>query len=334
MKIAIRDFGSIGNTVNGYGGGEQRWSANLAHFLAAEGHDLIRCAEGQDHNCDLFLDASWERCQNIKAPVHVHFSFFACNAGGLEFPCLPSGDCNMAVPYRNEWIKNVEWNKKLEKSFTNLFIPQPYPDAFLPAAANAVEGFARTEIMWASKDMFHPNFVSTPRSAELEHVFVQGGLDMLRALLRLQEKAEFKMNFLMSHFLDQAHPRLGVPELLSRFRNVEFQGQLPWTDLLEVAAKCKLSVPVGGLWGSIPEAVFTKGLPMYCQRNLFSAYFGCRLPTAELTDEDDMYEALEDLWFDEKVYQRDFEIQQILFEDHRTEGLRRNLKIAFEQLGL
>ncbi len=334
MKIAIRSYGAVGNTLNGYGGGEGRWTSNMAYFLQSEGHEVVRCAEGQDHNCDLFLDASWERCQYVNAPVHVHHSFFACNNGALEFPCLPSGDCNLAVPHRREWVQDQNWKKLLEKPFNNIFLPVPYPDNLLPSNVDDVRGFDRTEILWATKDMFHPNFEPQTRPDGREQVFIQGGLDTLKALLRLQKKTEFTMHFLLKEMIDQAHPRFGVPQLLSQFRNKQFYGRVLWTDLISIAARCKLNVPVGGLWGSIPESIFTKGLPMFFSRNCWSNEFGTLLPFPENADEQDIYEALETLWFDERVYQRNFEIQQMLFEDHRTEGLRRNFKIAFEQLGL
>lgn len=334
MRIAIRDYGQMGNQINGFGGGETRWTANLDRFLRTEGHEVFRCAEGQDKNCDLFLDASWERCQHVNAPVHVHFSFFACNRGALEFPCLPSGKCNMAVPYQLQWIKNQNWMKELDKPFNNIFLPQPYPDDLLPANIDQIRPFDRTGIFWATKDMFHPNFEKLQRPNGKEHVFTQGGLDTLKALLRLQDKADFKMHFLMKHFLDAAHPRYGVPEMLSRFKNSQFYGVVPWTGLVELAAQCKLNVPVGGLWGSIPESIFVRSLPVSYMRNCWSENFGTILPFPENANEQDIYEALETLWFDERVYQRQFDVQQVLFEDHRTEGLRRNFEIAFEQLGV
>lgn len=338
MRIAIRTYGrneyGLCDPINGFGGGEQRWAANLAHFLKSEGHEVIRCPEGRDSGCDIFLDASWERCQYVSAPIHVHFSFFACNEGARKFSCFSRGGCNLAVPYRVQWVRNQNWMKDLEKPFTNIFLPQPYPDDLLPTHANEVPGFDRTGILWATKDMFHPNFEKQRQPNGREHVFTQGGLDTLKALLRLQQKTDFKMHFLMKHFLDAAHPRYEVPQLLDQFRNKEFYGTIPWTDLISIAAHCKLNVPVGGLWGSIPESIFVKSLPMFFNRNCWSNEFGTLLPFPEKTDEQDIYNALETLWFDERVYQRNFDIQQVLFEDHRTAGLKTNFDIAFKQLGM
>ena len=323
-----------GSEVDGFGGGEQRWTANLAHFLKSEGYEVVRCAEGQDAGCDLFFDASWELCTQVRAPFHIHFSFFGWTSGIVEYPCIHTGNCNLAVPYRSIWANQRTVSKVSEFTYRNIFIPQPYPDNLMPAEANSVPGFNRREILWATKDMFHPNFESQSRPDGREQVFVQSGLDTLRALLRLQKKAEFKMNFLLKHLIDQAHSRFEVPRMLDEFKEKQYWNQVPWTQLVNIAARCKLNVPVGGLWGSIPESIFTKGLPVFYQRNCWSNEFATMLPFPEHADEQDIYEALETFWFDERVYKRNYEIQQVLFEDHRTEGLRTNLKLAFEQIGL
>jgi len=333
MKIAVRTYGPQGSAVSGFGGGEQRWTANLAHFLEAEGHEVKRCNEGQDGDCEIFFDASWERCQLSRAKHHIHFSFFGPNHGAKKISeCMRSGNCNIAGPYRTAYNNLIKWTK--DERCNPFFIPQPYPDDLLPAAAIKIRGFDRTSIFWGTKDNFHPIFDNQKRPNGLEHVFIQSGLDTLRALIRFQEKVDFKMYFILKHHLDQAPAGLEIPALLSQFRNTEFHNVVPWANLMKILADCKLNVPVGGLWGSIPETIFTHGLPLIYPKNQFSDDFGSIMPLVKTTTEDDIYEALNVLWFDEKIYLRNQELLNDLFKDHRTEGLKRNLKIAFEQLGL
>lgn len=335
MRVAVRSYGPQGSAVNGFGGGEQRWTANLAHFLEAEGHDVVRCVEGRDSNCDVFFDASWERCQQVNAPRHVHFSYFGYTSGMLQSSCFRSGECNVAVPYRLTWNENKKRLCDIPHKFNLLLIPQPYPDDLLPSEATT-PGFNRSDIFWATKDNFHPNFAKPDqlRPDGREHVFIQGGLDTLRALIRFQNKAEFRIHFLLKHHLDQAPGRLGVPALLDQINNKQFYNVVPWIDLVRLLAQCKLNVPVGGLWGSIPETIFTYGMPLIFPRNQFSGDFGSILPLPENADEQDIYLALEELWFDERVYRRNHDILQALFWDHRTDGLRENIKIAIEKVGL
>lgn len=335
MKIAVRTYGPMGTEVDGFGGGEQRWTANLAHFLRSEGHDVVRCGEGGDTGCEIFFDASWELCQHVQAPRHVHFSYFGYTSGMLEYPCFQTGNCNIAVPYRLAWNDNLKTRYTTEYKFNPILIPQPYPDNLLPPGADS-PGFGRPDIFWGTKDNFHPNFAKPDqiRKDGREHVFIQGGLDTLRALIRLQKKADFKMHFLLKYQLDQAPPRLGVPELLDQFKDKQFYNIVPWSGLVEILTRCKLNVPVSGLWGSIPETIFAGSLPLIFPRNQLSGDFGSILPLPEHADEQDIYEALETLWFDEKIYLKNQELLNDLFKDHRTEGLRHNMKVVFERLGL
>jgi len=135
MKIAVRHYGQ-GDHINGFGGGEQRWTANLAHFLRTEGHRVVRCDEGQEgSDCDVFFDASWERCQYVVAKKHVHFSFFGPNRGAKEISeCMRSGECNLAGPYRTAYNNLIKWSKT--EKCNPFLIPQPYPDDLLPAPAS------------------------------------------------------------------------------------------------------------------------------------------------------------------------------------------------------
>lgn len=334
MRIAVRTYGSEGDQVNGFGGGEQRWTANLAHFLRSEGHEVIRCNEGQDAGCDVFFDASWERCQHVRSPKHVHFSFFGPNPGAKEISeCVRSGNCNLAGPYRTAYNNLLKW-AKVEKH-NSFFVPQPYPDDLMPAPAREVRGFERNEIFWGTKDNFHPVFdpQRDPNTGR-EHVFIENGLNTLRALIRFQDKVPFKMHFLLKHHLDQAPARLGVPALLDQIKDKQFYTVVPWQPLVGILSRCKLNVPVGGLWGSIPETIFTNGYPLIYPQNQFSDDFGSIMPLVREVTEDEVYDAINTLWFDEKIYERNRELLNDLFKDHRTEGLRRNLKIVFEKLGL
>lgn len=331
IKVAVRSYGPQGNEVNGFGGGEQRWSANLAHFLQSEGYEVLRCVEGQDAGCEVFFDASWERCMHSKARAHIHFSFSGANEGALKFPCPQSGKCNFANPYWETHLAAVEWAKQVP-NINPVFVPQPYPDNLLPASAQ-IHGFERKDIFWGTKDMFHPNFGNQQRPDGREHVFIQNGLDTLRALIRFQKKVDFNMHFILKHHLDQAPPRLGIPGLLSQFRNTTYHAVTPWTAVINLLAVSKFNVPVGGLWGSAPESIFARSLPLLYPRNQF--YFDMKiLPRVEETTEDEIYETLDRLWFDRQAYCEIYDVLQEKFQDHRTEGLRKNLQLVYEKVGL
>lgn len=334
MRIAVRTYGPRGNQVNGFGGGEQRWSANLAHFLATEGHQVIRCNEGQDEGCDVFFDASWERCHLSKAKVHIHFSFSGANEGALKFQCPQSGQCNFANPYYETHLAAVEWAKKVPV-INPVFVPQPYPDTLLPAHAS-IHGFDRNEIFWGTKDMFHPNFCKPEclRPDGREHVFVQNGLDTLRALLRFQKKVDFGITFaLLHHLIGESPERLGIKELLGQFRNAQFHQVMQWTEIIDTLSRCKFNVPVGGLWGSAPESIFARALPLLYPKNQF--YFDMNvLPNVNEVTEDEIYDTLDRLWFDREAYTEPYDILQEMFKEHRSDGLRKNIAIALEKAGL
>lgn len=333
MKIAIRTYGGNGDQVDGFGGGEQRWSANLAHFFHTEGHEVIRCNEGQDVGCDIFFDASWERCMFSRARAHIHFSFSGTNRGALEFPCIRSGRCNYANPYRQTHEEGTQWSVE-EPNVNAVFVPQPYPDNLLPSHAQ-IHGFQRNDIFWGTKDMFHPTFCKPEhlRAGGREHVFVQNGLDTLRALIRLQKKVNFGMHFILKHHIDDAPARLGVPDLLAQLKNVTYHSVTPWTEVVNLLSSSKFNVPVGGLWGSAPESIFAKSLPLLYPRNQF--YFGMDiLPNVNDVTEDQIYDTMERLWLDERAYTEIYDVLQEKFKDHRTDGLRKNLAIVFEKVGL
>lgn len=334
MKIAVRTYGPNGNPVDGFGGGEQRWTANLAHFLRTEGHEVIRCNEGQDEGCDIFFDASWERCQQSRARAHIHFSFAGANRGALEFPCVRNGEpkCNYANPYRQTHEEGVRWEKE-EPNINAVFVPQPYPDNLLPLSAHT-PGFHRNGILWATKDMFHPNFCKPDQMrGDREHVFVQNGLDTLRALIRFQKKVDFNIHFALQHHLAEAPERLDIQGLVSQFRNVTFSGITPWTHIIQLLSTSKFNVPVGGLWGSAPESIFARSLPLLYPRNQF--YFGMDiLPDVNTVTEDEIYDTLERLWYDENAYNEIYDILQEKIKDHRSDGLRKNLAIVYEKVGL
>jgi len=332
MKIAIRTYGPNGDAVDGFGGGEQRWSANLAHFYQSEGIEVIRCNEGQDAGCDIFFDASWERCHLSKARAHIHFSFAGANRGALEFPCIRAGTCNYANPYRQTHEEGVKWSLE-EPTINPVFVPQPYPDNLLPASAD-VHGFQRNNIFWATKDMFHPNFCKPDQMrGDREHVFVQNGLDTLRALIRFQKKVDFNIHFALTHHLQEAPERLGVLPLVDQFRNVTFSNITPWRKVIDCLSSSKFNVPVGGLWGSAPESIFARSLPLLYPNNQF--YAGMEiLPRVENVTEDEIYDTMDRLWHDERAYNEIYDVLQEMIKDHRTDGLRKNLAIVYEKVGL
>jgi hypothetical protein len=339
LKIAYRYYGPHG--INGFGGGEQRWVVNAVHFLSKEGHIVQPCHEGKDLGYDLFIDPGFEHgaCLKVRASKHLHLRFCGpWTPDHSSIDCVNSGNCIASAPYwetqqnfdnYEPWIRDGHADK-----VTPVFFPVPYSDDLLPATAQ-VPGFQRNEILWATKDMFHPIFAKAYVEEPGSHGWkiVNAGLCILKSLIRLQERVDFQVNFLMSHHLREAPDFLGIPALVDQIKNKKFANITPWMQLIDIMARCKLNVPVGGLWGSTPEAIFAGTLPMQHPKNQFYAGYNILPEPIDLT-EDNYYDALERHWFDEAAYNTAMEPLQVLFEHHRTEGLRRNFKETLETIGV
>lgn len=339
MKIAIQPIGPDSGKINSFGGGEARWNINVYDILKQEGYDVHYRPPGEDAGFDLYLDTPWTVCKQLKSKKHVHFSF-AAMSGNANLPqartleCFREGGCILANPYRVGHSRNVALQEGEEDvDFVPVFIPMPFADIYKPNYD--IEPSDRKEIVWATKSCFAPHFETRGE----KFVFVPNNAAMtLRALVRLNQRVDFKMNFLLSHHLKEAHPRHNVPELFSKFKDANKVETLPWTELLKLMSRSKLNVPVGGLQASVMEGIFGTSLPVLYQDSRY--YSGlerdmCLLPSVREATEDDIYNALETFWFDEKAYKKAWEFyQDSINRDHTTSGWMRNFKEALETMDL
>jgi hypothetical protein len=354
LRIAWRGHG-VNKGVNGFGGGEHRYNTNVMYILEKEfDHEIITVDDHpriKDVECDLVYDPPFEGrgCFDLKAPMHIHMRFCSLVPNHESEECADRGNCIITVPWRQAYNECLAFEEQRDDRWVGkmkpIYLPMPYPDDLLPAHA-AVPGFDRNEIFWCTKDPFHPVFAeSYANEPGYGHGWkvVNAGLCTLKALLRLQKKVDFKINFLMAGHLAQAPDFLGVRELLSQFKYKEFRPTpqelsrgrywTPWLELLDILSRCKLNVPVGGLWGSSPETMFTKGLPMMHPDNMFHKDYDV-MPRVEDVNEDVLYEIFERYWFDKDAYNLTHKELQHRFEEHRTAGVKRIFEQTFAEIGL
>lgn len=327
MKIAFHNFGD--DTINAYVGGEGRWAVNWIHFLRTLGHDVQVIGISQAADFDLCF--SLDTCGHIVDKPHIHNHFSPRNAGILNFPCYKKhGTMLVSNPYRASYEDALPWAE--ENNITQLFLPMCYPDDLLPG--DRQPGFQRTEITWATKDPF--NFLFCPSNSPRHHI-PQCAINTLKGMVRLSERTDFKMNLVLDGFLNSPEANaFGVQEVIAKIPNVEKKGRVTWTELVQIMARSKLNVPVGGLSGSCLESIFSEALPMFHSDISFfkTTQDITLLPPPQQTTEQDIYEALETFWCDKRAYTRAWEHYQDAFVDHRTEGLTRHFNTALEKIGL
>jgi len=337
MKIAIQPIGPDSGKINSFGGGEARWNINVYDILKREGYDVHYLAPGQDEGFDLYLDTSWAFCKQVKSKKHVHFSFGDMIGGAMlpqarQLECFRKGGCIVSNPYRVGHDRNVALRDEENVDFVPVFIPMPFADVYKPSLDTPP--FDRKEIVWATKGCFTPAFEGDPG-----YNYIPNNAALtLRALVKLNQRVDFKINFILSHHLGEAHPRHNIPELLSKFKDVNKVETAPWTELLKLMARSKLNVPIGGLQASVMESVFATSLPVLYQDSRYYPIVEreiCLLPPVREATEDDIYNALETFWFDEKAYKKAWEFyQDSINRDHTTSGWMRNFKEALETMDL
>lgn len=346
MKIAVRSHDPT-NSIDGYGGLEQRFGAMWGYFLEKEGHDVQYYHEnvGCDESFDLAIDCPSEPTRSctgdrprIRAKQHIHSSFGIGPATHPEItcsPCYKSGNYILGVPHRQPYTLGLGLMSQGETKAQILFLPLPYPDELMPQGLE--KGFNRTEIWWGNKGNFDP--VIGPDHHAYEP-FMVNGVETLKALIKLNQKVDFKITFLLTNRTRQAAarwPDLGINELISQFKNVEQRETMPWTQLVQAIGKCKLNTHPGGLTSSIHETIFTHGVPVTPKDN---AHMFLRSPGIDLIRErqgitaDEIYDTYERLWFDEKFYTQVYDIYQESFEDHRSANVKKYWKRALEMLEL
>lgn len=333
MKIAVSGHGADKNHIDGFGGLEHRFGVNWAHFLQTEGHDVhfFDLNRGVDDSFDLAIDCPVESCANIKAKRHIHGSFKTVSLNSPDVQgasCYQEGRYVYSSPYRVDYLESLGLSSSKGFKHIPVFMPLPYPDDLLPL--DIVPGFNRSQIAWANKGNFHPAF-----TREFNYPFVQDGIKHLKALVKLNQKTEFTITFLLDSMIRNTGIdwRVEVESLIGQFKQVNRLETLPWRQLVQLLSKCKLNTHVGRLTSSVNEAVFTYGVPVTQPRFVHLSTVAL-IPSVEESTVDNLYDTYERLWFDEKFYYQIRDAFQDHFRDHRTEGVRKAWKDLVQQLDL
>jgi len=333
MKIAVSGHGAGKNHLDGFGGLEHRFGVNWAHFLQFEGHEVhfFDLNHGVDVSFDLAIDCPIECCDKIKAKRHIHGSFgpVSLNSPDVQSTqCYQAGNYIYSSPYRVAYLKSLGMAVAGGLKHTPVFMPLPYPDDLLPA--DMEPGFNRFQISWVNKGNFHPAFTK-----EFKYYLITNGINHLKALGKLNQKADFKITFLLDSMIrnTDAEWRGEIESLISQLKQVERLETLPWRQLVQLLGACKLNTHVGGLTSSINETIFTHGVPVTPANFGHLATVGLTPPPREATV-DQLYDTYERLWFDEKFYYQIYDVFQDHFRDHRTEGVRKAWKAVLQQLDL
>lgn len=308
MKITMQAYGPE-NTINSYGGLEVRFAVNWAHWLREQGHqvDFFHQSVGCDDTYDVCFDAPVSEaypCSKWRAKTHVH-SYFSPDVSGLKFlECYQKGHAIISHP--TEFSYNA--GLTMCPDFKRVFTPIPYSDNLKPASTQ--DSFNRTEIMWCNKGNFHQQYGE-------DHHYYKHGLNTLKALVRLNQRVEFKITFILGSLI--VH-RPEVVELIKKLKQVEVLNTVPWTNLVERMARCKINTHAGGLTSAIFESIFCETLPLV--PNDFG-FFGEEArevnftPSAQIVTEDEIYDSMERLWLDGNYYNEKNAIFTRAFEPHR-----------------
>ena len=336
MRIGIRSYGHYRDHLEGQGGVDLRNTVHYAHFLRSEGHDVrfFNEAQGID-GVDVVLDAPRENCANICATNHIHSFFFPFSRYSLEIPSVMSNPCYhrgqfmLSSPYRHGY--NMAKSQLSDFKYKHLlFLPLPYPDDLCPA--NLSPGFQRDTIFWGNKGNFAPEF-----GQENRYDLITNGLNTLKALVRLNNRSDFRVVFVLDSLIRSTRRewRSEVESLISQLKNVERLEQVTWSEYVEIMSRTKINTHIGGLTSGINECLFTQSVPAVPEKFIFFQDVAEELkilPPAEVATADEIYEAYERLWFDERYYLHIHDAFQDVFVDHRTEGLRKYWQKAMEEL--
>jgi len=335
LKIAFHSY-SPHDHLDGWGGLEQRFSVSWAYFLREEGHDVhfLPALTGCDSSFDLYWDApvrseAGMQCGNIHAKKHLH-NYFAPDVRGVlsSCPCSLRGECYFSSPYVDKF-RMMQGFEQASGGFKAVFTPIAYPDNWKPQ--NLIPGFDRTEIMWCNKGSLDPQYGPESRAP----YYPTNSVAILKALVKLNQKVDFKMTFVLDSLIRTARPEYGTEALIAQLRNVERLDVIPWTNLIERMSKCKINTHAGGLTSAINECLFVEAVP------LAPPHFGfftevCQhfkiIPDPQTATADEIYEGLERLWFDRDWYNQISAAFQEPFGHNRTEGLRKAFKELLEIL--
>ncbi len=325
MKIAIYTPDvPLGRSIYASSGSEDRWALNWIHLLRQNGHDAVQIDKNfsSAEEFDLFFQTVKHpniscHTEHINAKRHVHMAFGLPEKGYLEpFECHNRGEtCFLAFPHQKLYELAVGEHED-SLNFRAVFLPTPYTDDILPG--DTTFGFDRKEITWMLKRVWHPN-PNSSHEFRLES-YKELGIWTLKAIKKLASKTDLQLNYAQEN--DYGGGILPVPEeaqaILNGIENLNYMTGVNFAGVLQHMSRSKISISIAGLTGSVMESVFCGCLPLAYNNPVspgvskivpitlttVASSQGLVLPFAKDVVQDDIYELLEDFWFDEELYTR------------------------------
>lgn len=328
MKIAVRSYGAERDRLDGFGGLELRYVVHWAHFLRSEGHEVHFFHEnaGCDSSFDVALDAPRHACSHMRSKGHVHNWFLPFENTEIDLteahnnPCYTERRFVLSLPYRYGYNSALK-SPHREKYASVVFLPLPYPDDLIPQGL--VPGFQRKVIFWGNKGNFNPEF-----GPERNPHYIENGLNTLRALVKLNQRAEFTAVFALDSLIRSTRPewRGEVESLIGQLKDVQRLDRVSWSQYRDIMGQTKINTHVGDLTSGINECLLVKAVPAASEGFIFfqDVVKDLKLmPAATVVTAEQIYDTYERLWFDKQHYARVSDTFQAAFEDHRTPALRR-----------
>lgn len=292
MKIAVFLSGTINNGLDSPTSGEGRWGMELARMLAYYGHDIVCYTDPGSasswgvqrplsnvrierfHKTQEKFDVAlyipwehqyngqeWETCETLplsaKWFVHCTFSWTLS---------LPDHNCYnnnhvLAYPYIQE---NQQFPPSESEGNPYKVFPLPIP---LYQNFSPVDLGARKDILWSTKDVFHPGWGS------VDHQVPAIGMRVLKAIKRLSDAHDLKAHFLSTGHFNPANSFLSrdldVMGLVESLPNYELYELLPRDTLMEIMAKSRITAIVSGLLGSFGDSIVSGSVPLCYEGHIY-----------------------------------------------------------------
>lgn len=288
MHIAIFTSGNVNNGIWSSVNGEGRWGLNLAQVLIAEDQSIhidligdnapqwgiqpahprintrnIQSAQYEKYDVAIYvpweakLNQQWTTCTSsssgiIKADLYIH-NQFSWTTGLLNYTCFNQNHI-LVYPFK-ESLQTFPSYDHSSKTFDYEFLPYPYGWEILPPDSK------RNEIVWPSKEVFHPAFET--RSIHIPKL----GIEMLETLSEISQQRKISQVHLLSgHSFDPSWtPLVSKLEIIKKIQNIpntKIYNWLTYNEIFNIFKNCRVSVPVAGLAASLTEAVCLGVVPL------------------------------------------------------------------------
>jgi hypothetical protein len=342
MKVIIFIGNTIKSGLDSPTPGESRWAQNLARMLGENGHEVDGIAGvpwdppswgdttpvpgvtlsalpdyNKEYDLALYLPweyqvydtnklsyTAWRPCYKIpvKAKWYVHCTFSWGASIADDHDCYNRNHV-LAYPYIQE--DHQFPTDSAENPYKTFALPIPLYKELAP-----IELENRKNILWSTKDVFHPDWGKCPEfpDGNPNHHCPRIGMATLGAIKRLAQKHSFDVHFLSTRFFNpDASPiarMLGTMEFAKTIPNSHFHGLLPQAELFGIMRQTRITAIVSGLLGSFGESIIKGAVPLCYSGHLQRASaekHGIKLNVFEAT-EDEIYECMEKLYTDDDFY--------------------------------